>query len=81
DNGEFEGKPFLDYAAWLDDHRPRQRPPGAAEVRPGRTAVGAEQCRGDELFPRNGCDVAVHGSPFRIFGSFGSFGSFGFTVG
>lgn len=31
DYGEFEGKPFLDYAAWLDEHGPCQRPPGAAE--------------------------------------------------
>ncbi|MEW2163601.1 histidine phosphatase family protein [Streptomyces sp. NPDC007084] len=31
DYGEFEGKPFLEYAAWLDEHGPRRRPPGAAE--------------------------------------------------
>ncbi|MEV8307245.1 histidine phosphatase family protein [Streptomyces flavidovirens] len=31
DYGDFEGKPFLEYAAWLDRHGSRERPPGAAE--------------------------------------------------
>ncbi|MFE1405209.1 histidine phosphatase family protein [Streptomyces sp. NPDC058770] len=31
DYGKFEGKPFLEYAAWLDEHGPRRRPPGATE--------------------------------------------------
>ncbi|MFF9321668.1 histidine phosphatase family protein [Streptomyces sp. NPDC014735] len=31
DYGEFEGKPFLEYAAWLDEYGSRRRPPGAAE--------------------------------------------------
>ncbi|WP_327655881.1 histidine phosphatase family protein [Streptomyces sp. NBC_00483] len=31
DYGDFEGKPFLEYAAWLDAHGPGQCPPGAVE--------------------------------------------------
>ncbi|MHB9759910.1 histidine phosphatase family protein [Streptomyces sp. BYX5S] len=31
DYGEFEGRPFLDYAAWLDDAGPDERPAGATE--------------------------------------------------
>lgn len=31
DYGEFEGGPFLEYAAWLDGHGAQQRPPGARE--------------------------------------------------
>lgn len=50
--------------------RRRVQQPGGPAVRPGRTAVGAEKRRGDELFPRGGCgrggcDGAGHGSPFE----------------
>ncbi|MDQ0750190.1 putative phosphoglycerate mutase [Streptomyces africanus] len=31
DYGDFEGGPFLDYAAWLDEHRADERPPASAE--------------------------------------------------
>ncbi|WP_435176388.1 histidine phosphatase family protein [Actinacidiphila sp. bgisy145] len=31
DYGDFEGGPFLDYAAWLGRHGPWKRPPGSAE--------------------------------------------------
>lgn len=31
DYGDFEGGPFLDYAAWLGRHGPWARPPGSAE--------------------------------------------------
>jgi 2,3-bisphosphoglycerate-dependent phosphoglycerate mutase len=31
DYGDFEGGPFLDYAAWLGRHGPWRRPPGSAE--------------------------------------------------
>jgi len=31
DYGDFEGDPFLDYAAWLGRHGPWKRPPGSAE--------------------------------------------------
>lgn len=31
DYGKFEGRPFLEYAAWLDSHGGSQRPPGSCE--------------------------------------------------
>ncbi len=31
DYGAFEGRPFTEYAAWLGQHGPRARPPGATE--------------------------------------------------
>jgi probable phosphoglycerate mutase len=31
DYGVFEGKPFLEYAAWLDGHGANERPPGGSE--------------------------------------------------
>ncbi|MEU8972565.1 histidine phosphatase family protein [Streptomyces monashensis] len=31
DYGDFEGKPFLEYAVWLDSHGSSERPPGATE--------------------------------------------------
>ncbi|MFG2213068.1 histidine phosphatase family protein [Streptomyces sp. NPDC048638] len=31
DYGDFEGSPFLEYAAWLDAHGPTERPPGGTE--------------------------------------------------
>ncbi|MFD7815616.1 histidine phosphatase family protein [Streptomyces sp. NPDC059785] len=31
DYGAFEGGPFLEYAAWLDEHGAGERPPGSAE--------------------------------------------------
>ncbi|MFI6473981.1 histidine phosphatase family protein [Streptomyces sp. NPDC050516] len=31
DYGDFEGKPFLEYAAWLDGNGSSRRPPGATE--------------------------------------------------
>lgn len=31
DYGEFEGRPFLEYAAWLDEHGADERPPGSTE--------------------------------------------------
>ncbi|MET9815360.1 histidine phosphatase family protein [Streptomyces sp. NPDC006355] len=31
DYGDFEGGPFLEYAAWLDGHSADERPPGSAE--------------------------------------------------
>ncbi|MEU9111193.1 histidine phosphatase family protein [Streptomyces sp. NPDC048483] len=31
DYGDFEGGPFLEYAAWLDAHGPTQGPPGGTE--------------------------------------------------
>lgn len=31
DYGAFEGRPFLEYAGWLQNHGPRARPPGAGE--------------------------------------------------
>ncbi|MDI3417296.1 histidine phosphatase family protein [Streptomyces luteolus] len=31
DYGDFEGGPFLEYAAWLEEHGGRRRPPGARE--------------------------------------------------
>lgn len=31
DYGQFEGNPFLDYAAWLDGHGADERPPGSGE--------------------------------------------------
>ncbi|MFD7511622.1 histidine phosphatase family protein [Streptomyces sp. NPDC059853] len=31
DYGDFEGGPFLEYAAWLDEHGASERPPGSTE--------------------------------------------------